>query len=82
MAHRFDRRKPTEEEMERREKADRALHWQIQLNKELVNNGLRPCNNMVNAVNKAYDNDLIGTATYDRAHELRGVGNVAKHDFK
>jgi hypothetical protein len=76
MAHRFDRRNIPEERMEA---ANKGLQWHHQINRDLMKNDLTPMNNMKVAMDKAYDHSLIGTATYDKANEIRMQANKAKH---
>lgn len=79
MAHRYDRRVHDEV---REQQVREQVHWHNQINKDLVHNNLAPAAYMANAINRAYHNDVIGTKTADRAHEIRIAGNIAKHNYK
>ncbi len=79
MAHRYDRRV---HDQAREELVQQQIHWHNQINKDLVKHGLGPAGNMGNAINKAYDNNVIHTKTMAKAHDIRVAGNAAKHNFK
>lgn len=78
MAHRYERRI---HEIEREEAAAKQLHWHNQINRDLIKNDLKPAGNMNVAINRAYENEIIGTKTCAKAHEIRLNGNEAKHKF-
>lgn len=78
MAHRYDRRV---HDQGREEMVQKQIHWHQQLNKDLMKAGMSPQGMMNDAINKAYQNDLIGERTVMKAHDIRVAGNVAKHKF-
>ena len=74
--HRYDNRKT---DRERAAAAERGRKWFLGINEDLMKAGLSGRGNMGEAINYAYDIDVIDTRVKEKANEIRVERNKAHH---